>query len=93
MSLDPSISEKSQRQRKLEKPTTLQTYSDDYENTASTISPSPINHKQIPQKPRVIQQPIPSMFTKSTKLDVPTQVKESDKASDGLLVSEFNGNY
>jgi hypothetical protein len=90
LSLDPSISEKSQRQQK---PTTLQTYSDDYENTASTISSTPINHKQIPQKPRVIQQPIPSMFTKSTKLDVPTQVKESDKASDGLLVSEFNGNY
>ncbi|CAF1433270.1 unnamed protein product, partial [Adineta steineri] len=69
-----SISEKSRRQQtppppptkqKLQRPTTIQTYSDDYENMTSTVSSIPTNHKQSPQKPRVIPQPL--LNTQSTE--------------------------
>ncbi|CAF0725174.1 unnamed protein product [Adineta steineri] len=69
-----SISEKSRRQQtppppptkqKVQRPTTIQTYSDDYENMTSTVSSIPTNHKQSPQKPRVIPQPL--LNTQSTE--------------------------
>ncbi|CAF4002706.1 unnamed protein product, partial [Adineta steineri] len=68
-----SISEKSRRQQtpppptkqKVQRPTTIQTYSDDYENMTSTVSSIPTNHKQSPQKPRAIPQPL--LNTQSTE--------------------------
>lgn len=62
---DPSIIEKSKpkpQQQKIQRPSSLQTYSDDYENITSTRSSTPIKQKLIPEKPRVIQQPLSSKF-------------------------------
>ncbi|UJR14698.1 hypothetical protein I4U23_001691 [Adineta vaga] len=71
-SKNTSISEKSQQRRqpstpsrppslqKLPRSSNQQTYSDDYENPTSTISSTPVSPRPSPQKPRVIQQPIPS---------------------------------
>ncbi len=58
-SLEPPKSNQPQQQT-VQRPTTLQTYPDDYENITSTSSSTSIHHKQIPEKPRVIQQPVPS---------------------------------
>ncbi|CAF5092586.1 unnamed protein product, partial [Rotaria sp. Silwood1] len=55
----PSISNKSEyEQKQIERPTSVQSYSDDYENSSSTTSSMSIQQQQTPQKPRVIQQPV-----------------------------------
>jgi len=67
-SLEPPISNQPQQQT-IQRPTALQTYPDDYENITSTSSSTSIHHKQIPEKPRVIQQPVPSKsFIKRNKI-------------------------
>lgn len=63
--LDPPIIEQPKpkiQQQKIQRPSSIQTYSDEFENATSTRSSTPIKQKTIPEKPRVIQQPISSKF-------------------------------
>jgi hypothetical protein len=46
------------QQPKIDRPPSLQTYSDDYENITSTGSLTPVKQKLISEKSRPIQQPI-----------------------------------
>ncbi len=61
MNITPATSSQPQPPaQKIQKPPTLETYSDDYENITSTRSSTPAKQKPVQEKPRVIQQPVPS---------------------------------
>ncbi len=65
--MDQPKSKLKSEQQKIQRPASLQTYSDDYENITSTRSSTPISQRKRPEKPRVIQQPIPSKSERYNK--------------------------
>ncbi|CAF0746161.1 unnamed protein product [Adineta ricciae] len=80
--------------QKIQRPTVLQTYSDDYENYSTTTTSTPASPRPAPEKPRVTQQPMParesftspspSSSTPSSSSFTPTHTPEPPVASTNI---------
>jgi hypothetical protein len=75
------IQSQQQQQQKIQRPTSLPTYSDDYENITSTRSSTPIKQKQISEKPRIIQQTFHNTESTSSRTSSSSSSSKSSSSS------------